>query len=160
LAILTLNASCSPAQQLWEHTLGQTPEAQVAAYMRAIARGKRQAALDLWLEPGAPSSVLASRRKSVTDDLLAYGPSLGYRVLEVEWWRTCCEPEVTDEPTQAGGARVRVEVSAQGHPATIYLFALQVPGGYWGAAEGYPVREWVILDAYPERAAPLAWPWG
>jgi hypothetical protein len=160
LAMLTLNASCSSAHQLVEQALGQTPEAQIASYVSAIARGDRQAALDLWLEPGIPGSALASRRQSVTDDLLAFGPSLGYRVLEVEWWSTCCEPGVIDEPEQAGGARVRVEIRAQGHPATIYLFALQVPGGYWGAAEGYPVREWVILDVYPEGAAPLAWPWG
>jgi hypothetical protein len=160
LAMLTLNTSCSPAQQLLEQALGQTPEAQIAAYMSAIATGERQAALDLWLEPGASHPALATRRQSVTDELLVFGPSLGYRVLEVEWWRTCCEPGVIDEPEQAGGARVRVEVSAQGHPAAVYFFGLQVPGGYWGAAEGNRVREWVILDVYPENAAPLAWPWG
>ena len=81
LAMLALNASCSPAQQLLEQALDQTPEAQIAAYMSAIATGERQAALDLWLEPGAPSSSLATRRQSVTDDLLAFGPGLGYRVL-------------------------------------------------------------------------------
>ena len=54
LAMLTLNVSCSPAQQLLEQALGQTPQAQIAAYMTAIATGERRAALGLWLEPGTP----------------------------------------------------------------------------------------------------------
>ena len=159
LGMVALNASCSPAQHLLEQALGQTPQAQIAAYMTALAEGDPRAALGLWLEPGASNPALVARRQSVTDDLLVYGPGLSHHVLDVEWWRTCCEPGVTDEPREAGGARVRVAVSAQGHPAGIYLFDLQVPGGYWGAAEGYRVRRWVILDVYPESAAPLAWTW-
>lgn len=160
LVMVALNASCSPAHYLLEQALGQTPRAQIAAYMSAVAEGDRQAALDLWLEPGPSNPALVTRRQSVTDDLLAYGPRQSHRLLDVEWWRICCEPGVIGEPEEAGGARVRVSVSAQGHPATVYRFDLQVPGGYWGAAEGYRVREWVILDVYPESEAPLTWPWG
>jgi hypothetical protein len=148
--MVALNASCSPAQHLLEQALGQTPQAQIADYVTAIAEGDRRT---------APNTALATRRQSVTDDLLAYGPRLVHRVLDVEWWRTCCEPAVTDEAEQAGGARVRVAISVQDRPERVYVFDLQVPGGYWGAAEGYPVREWVILDVYPEHAAPLAWTW-
>jgi hypothetical protein len=32
-----------------------------------------------------------------------------------------------------------------------------VPGGYWGDAAGNPLRDWAIVDIYPEGLQPLAW---
>ena len=59
LAIVALDASCSPAQHLLEQALGQTPQAQIADYVIAIAEGDRRT---------APNTALATRRQSVTDD--------------------------------------------------------------------------------------------
>jgi hypothetical protein len=84
LVIVALNSSCSPVQHLLEQALGQTPRAQIAAYMTAIAGGDRRAALDLWMEPGTSNPALVARRQSVTDDLLAYGSRQSHRVLDVE----------------------------------------------------------------------------
>jgi hypothetical protein len=97
------------------------------------------------------------RRDSMTDNLLAHGGSLEYRMLDTVWWRTCCEPAVIDDPAQAGGARVRVAISGRYEPEIIYAFDLLVPGGYWGDAAGNPLRDWVIADVFAEGMQPLAW---
>jgi hypothetical protein len=158
LAILEANLSCGVGNRLVEQVLGQTPQSRIGSYLDAIARGDRQAALDLWSQWNFPSGDLQARREAVTNDLLARGPRLEYRILQVEWWRTCCEPAVIDDPAQAGGARVRVAVSGADHPVRIYRFDLVVPGGYWGDAAGNPVRRWILVDIYPDEEVPLAWP--
>jgi len=158
LAVLGLNVSCSPAHHLLEQALGRTPENEIAGYLEAIAGGDRSAALELWQEPAQDAPVLLNRRETVTETLLARRAGLQYRVLDVTWWRTCCEPAVIEDAAQAGGARIRVAIDGGGEPETVYLFDLLVPGGYWGNAAGNPVREWAIVDVYPEGRVPLAWP--
>ena len=157
LAVLGLNASCSPAHHLLEQALGRTPQHQIAGYLAAIARGDRPGALELWPVAATHDGGLMGRRDSVTDALLAYGPSLDYQTLDTVWWRTCCEPAVIDDAAQAGGARVRVTVSSGQGSETTYIFDLLVPGGYWGDAAGNPLRDWVIVDVYAEGMQPLAW---
>ena len=162
LAVLVLlgpSASCGLGNRLVERAWGQTPRAQIARYLDAIAEGDRHAALAHWSPAGSPNTALKARRESVTDELLAYGPRLEHRVLDIEWWRTCCEPGVIDDPHEAGGAHVRVAISGENRAETIYVFDILVPGGYWGGAMGNPVRHWAIVDLYPQGAAPLAWPW-
>lgn len=161
LAILVMmgsNTSGSSTHYLIERILGQTPQNQINRYLAALSKGNRQAALALWLPPATSELALQTRRQSVTDDLLAYGPRLEHQVLDSVWFRTCCEPAVIDDPAEAGGVRARVAIRGE-HLENIYMFDLLVPGGYWGAAAGNPVREWVIVDIYPESAAPLAWMW-
>jgi hypothetical protein len=160
LAVLGLNASCSPAHHLLEQALGRTPQDEIARYLDAITEDDRSAALALWLAPAAQRHDLVDRRGSVTGDLLARGPGLQHRVLDVTWWRTCCEPAVIDDPAQAGGARVRVAIGGSLGPEMVYVFDVLVPGGYWGDAAGNPLRDWAIVDVYPEGMRPLAWPVG
>ncbi len=158
LALLGLNASCSPAHYLLEQALGRTPHHEIERYLTAVASGDHLGALEFW-QVSAPNALdLSDRRDSVTDTLLARGASLQYRVLDVTWWRTCCEPAVIDDPAQAGGARVRVAIGGGHDPETIYIFDLLVPPGvYWGDAAGNPLRDWEIVDVYPEGMRPLAW---
>ena len=157
LAIVGLNASCSPAHHLLEEALGRTPRHQIAGYLSAIARGDRSAALEHWPAPVSSDSGLMARRDLVTDTLLDHGRSLEYRVLDTVWWRTCCEPAVIDDQAQAGGARVRVAIGNGYEPESTYTFDLLVPGGYWGDAAGNPLRDWEIVDVYAEDMQPLAW---
>jgi hypothetical protein len=157
VAILGSGAGHSPVGRLAERAQGQTPQALIERYLAQITEGNRQAALALWSPGGTPNTALEARRESVTDALLTSGPTLAHRILEAEWWRTCCEPDVIDDPNEAGGARIRVAISGRDQPETVYVFDLLVPGGYWGAAAGYPARQWAIRDVYPEGAAPLAW---
>jgi hypothetical protein len=159
LATLGSNISCGVGNRLVEQALGRTPQAAIARYLHAITEGDRQGALDLWSLDGSPTVDLKARRQSVTDALLAYEPNPKHVVLELEWWSTCCEPGVIDDPDQAGGVRARVAVSSEHKPVMVYRFDLLVPGGYWGDAAGNPVRRWILVDVYPDKEAPLTWPW-
>jgi len=157
LVILGPGLSCSSGHRLIEQATGQTPQAQIVAYMAAIARGDRQAALAAWTISDLSNDSLKARREAMTDALLASGPQIEYRIEEFEWWRTCCEPAVIHDPDQAGGASVRVSIKGRNLPETVHIFDILVPGGYWGEAMGNPVRHWTIVDVYPETEAPLAW---
>jgi hypothetical protein len=159
LVILGPSFSCGTGNRLIEQITGQTPRAQIAAYMSAIASGDRQAALDIWTLSDSSVPELIARRKAVTDLLLSFGPQIEYRILDTEWYRTCCEPAVIQNPDAAGGASVRVAISSPGTPEAVYIFDLWVPGGYWGEAMGSPVRHWTIVDVYPEAEAPLVLIW-
>lgn len=161
LAMLTLvgpNVSCHLDHRLVEQILGQTPASRIARYLQATARGDRDGALNLWQPAGAPHEDLAARREMVTGEFLARGSALEYRLLDTVWWRTCCEPGIIDDPAVAGGAQVRVAVAGGNKAEEVYVFDLLVPGGYWGDAAGNPIRNWAIVDIYPEGDAPLAWP--
>lgn len=157
LAVIGLNVGCSPAHYLLEQALGRTPQNEIERYLTAIANGDRVSALEFWLAPAPNALDLLERRDSVTDALLARGLNLQHRVLDVTWWRTCCEPAVIDDAAQAGGARVRVAIGSGSEPEAIYFFDVLVPGGYWGDAAGNPLRNWTIVDVYPEGMPPLAW---
>ena len=157
LAVLGLNASCSPAHHLLEQALGRTPQHQIADYLAAVARDDRSAALEIWPATASHNKDLMDRRESVTDTLLAHGASLEHRVLDTVWWRTCCEPAVIEDPAQAGGARVRVTIGSGREPEMTYIYDVLVPCGYWGDAAGNPLRDWQIVDVYPEGMRPLAW---
>ena len=168
LLLLGSNVSCTVDHRLVERALGQTPQVQIARYLDAVAEGDREAALVLWSLEDSSSADLEARRTSVTDELLAFGPGLEHQILDVAWWRTCCEPGLIDDAAfpdpdgaaaQAGGARVRIALSSENEHKAIYVFDVLVPGGYWGEAAGNPVRNWAIVDVYPEGQAPLAWAW-
>ena len=159
LAALGPGLSLGVGNRLIEQLTGQTPQAQIAAYLEAVAQGDQQAALDLWSPAGPDSPGLVARRGAVTAGLLAYGPGLDYQVLDVEWWRTCCEPAVLEDSGDAGGSRVWVRLYGGNRPARVYVFDLLVPGGYWGEAMGNPLRTWAIFDVYPQGQAPLVWTW-
>lgn len=159
VAILGSSLSCGVSNRFVERLSGQTPQAQIERFVAAIVDGDRQAAMALWLPPGTPDGDLETRRELVLDSLLLYGPRIEHRIIDVEWWRTCCEPGVIDDPREAGGAHVRVAIGGPDQPEAVYIFDVLVPGGYWGSAMGNPVRHWTIVDVYPEVEAPLTWPW-
>jgi hypothetical protein len=48
LLILGPGVSCNLDNRLLERVMGQTPQAQIAPYLAAIAEGDRQAAETLW----------------------------------------------------------------------------------------------------------------
>ena len=137
---------------------GETPQAKVSSYLALVARGDRDRALALWPTSERLGPEYEARRHSVTTELEELGPELSHRVLEIEWWGTCCEPHVITDSREAGFARLWVEVSGGSEPRQ-YMFDVLVLGGYWGWMEGYPVRHWQILDVYPAGEEPLVWRW-
>lgn len=148
------------AHPLVERLLGETPERRVAAYLGAVRRGDREAALAAWpLHERAPDE-LRQRRQAITDELLAIGPGLAYSSGDTGWWTNCCEPGPTNNPDNAGVARLTVFVTG-GNDAVlrVYTFDVTTHSPYWGAAGGNPVRRWLLRDVYPATERPMAFPW-
>ncbi len=145
-----------------EQMMGDTPRHKVAAYLAAIHRGDEGAAFGVWQLPTLVDEErvrqLAERRRRVTASLMARAVRSDFTVISIEWWGTCCEPNVTDDPRGAGGARMQVRlVDGSGAPLTYTfdVFVRDLP--YWGDAMGYPLRHWVIRDVYAEPDQPLFW---
>jgi len=145
---------------LLEWVAGETPQAHIRAYLRAVEAQDRQAALAAWTLPAperARFAELERRRAAATDELLARRIR-DFTLFEPQWWRTCCEPGLA-AARSAGGARIRVQViDAEGEPwqYTFDVFAAEQP--YWGAAGGNPYRHWLLRDVYPAGEPPLYWP--
>jgi hypothetical protein len=147
---------------LCEQIMGETPEAKATAYVRAVARGDENAALNLWELPGLQDQeqlqALAERREQVTSQLIAARIEAEVTILDTEWWTTCCEPVVTCDPHSAGGARMTVQsLDNTGSPIIYVLDIFVRDGPYWGAAAGYPFRHWALRDVYLEGEEPLYW---
>ncbi len=147
---------------LLEHPARDWPQARVAEFVRAIARSDESAAHRLWEiyehSPDDVQSDLTDRRDAVLAELAAAGISPDYKILEVEWWTTCCEPSVTCDVRNAGGARMRVQFLAQDGTPVLYMFdVFSREQPYWGDAAGNPPRDWVIRDVYPYQQEPLFW---
>jgi len=144
---------------LLERPTGNQPQAQIKAFVHAIVLGDRSTALELWeIEDTTMQSELLGRQKSVISDLMSMGIRPDYRILGVEWWTTCCEPSVTCDSRNAGGARIMVQFLDKNEQPKLYtfdVFAREQP--YWGGAAGYPSRDWVIRDVYPYDQEPLFW---
>ncbi|MHB0876685.1 MAG: hypothetical protein ACYC5O_11655 [Anaerolineae bacterium] len=145
---------------LVEAAIGETPERRVAGYMAAIRRGDRDGALALWVVAENAADDLKRRRDVVTDELLALGSTVEYTILDVEWWRNCCEPGPAGSPAGAGVARMHLVVSRGGSDiARYYTLDVTTPTAYWGAAGGDPVRRWLLRDVYRQDEQPIAFPW-
>jgi len=148
---------------LLERITGNTPEARVKTYVRAMLRGDAETAqeaweLPTWELPSGRSAALAERRESVTRELIAADLQDDFLILDTQWWRTCCEPGVICDSRNAGGARVSVQfLDQQGLPVTYIFDVFHRDGSYWGAAMGYPRRHWVLRDVYPREQEPLFW---
>lgn len=165
-AWLFLPSAASAGFSPWDRLSGETPGAKVAAFAHDVGRGDEATDLRLWELPSANPSderfaALAERRAEVTRDLIAAGVRPDITIRSIEWWRTCCEPGVTEDPANAGGARMRVEfVDRDGAAREYVVDVFNRDGAYWGAAAGYPPRHWVIRDVYPDGQPPLFWTWG
>jgi hypothetical protein len=139
---------------------GETPQAKITNYLRAVQAQDRAAALDAWYfypsENGAYAG-LGERRDALTDELLALRIT-SFTISELEWWATCCEPHAINSPRNAGGARVRVEIMGGSGDTWPYTFDVFTEGGaYFGDAAGNPYRHWLLRDVYPEGEPPIYW---
>jgi hypothetical protein len=150
-----------PVNRLVEQVSGETPQAKVSSYLALATRGDRDRALTLWPANERLGPEYERRRHSITTELEALGTGLSYKVLEIEWWSTCCEPNIITDSREAGFARLWVQMS-RANEARLYTYVFDVlahGGCCWGWMEGYPVRHWQIVDAYPAGEEPLYWLW-
>jgi hypothetical protein len=147
---------------LLEQPGGNSPQTKVATFAQSIVQGDQTAALKLWAIydklPPARFAALDKRREYVISDLLSAKIKPGYMILGVEWWTTCCEPGVTNDSRNAGGARIQVQFLDKMGAPIVYIFDIftrEQP--YWGDAEGYLPRDWIIRDIYSQDKKPLFW---
>jgi len=143
---------------LLEQSAVNQPQAQIAQFVQAIARNEPSTAMKLWEIANVDiQDEMTRRRASVISDLVNAGIQPDYMVLHVEWWSTCCEPWVTCDSRDAGGARIQVQFLDENGEPMLYTFDIFTREPYWGTAAGYPPREWVLRDVYPYDEEPLFW---
>jgi hypothetical protein len=143
-----------------EPTLGHTPQPKISGFMAAVNRGDKSAVFDYWEIGASPSDAMRARRETIVNELLQLEDEMMYRIMRVEWWRTCCEPGIVHEFMDAGGSRYSVQIYNTNGWSTTYTFDVFVEGlVYFGAAEGYLPRHWLIRDVYPAGVEPLYWPY-
>lgn len=159
LGLLAFPPAAALRAELTERLTNETPEAKVAVYVRAVAKGDEVAALEAWVVPsGIAQSEVAARRERFTREWIGRRMQPNLTIQAIEWWRTCCEPSVTQDLRNAGGARVRVLWNDQSGTAESYFFDVFARGGaYWGEALGFPARQWEIREVYPAGVEPLYW---
>jgi hypothetical protein len=161
LALVTLapNLSFSTAPYQLEEALGQPPQAVVSHYLTAVAQGDVEAALALWQEPVAPDGSPNGVRASVTEGLARYGTGMQHGVVDVTWWRTCCEAAAIDDPDTAGVAAVRVAITGDDQGTQIYVFEVRAGDGQGGEPSGPSLRDWVITGAHREHQVSQVQAW-
>jgi hypothetical protein len=127
-----------------EEALGQTPQALVTDYLSAVAQGELEAALTLWQGPAGPE------RSAMTEELARYGASMQHRVVDVTWWRTCCEAVPIDDPDGASVATIRVTIRGEDQGAQIYVFETRAGEEARDGAAISSMRDWTIVGAHRE----------
>lgn len=158
---LAATAGLALAVAMWvdpglrERITGDTVEAKIDAYLQAVMRDDREAALEAWPLDGTPANVEGwmVRRETLTSDLIARDIT-GYYIEGIEWWRNCCEPGVIDGPRNAGLGRAVVWLQGMG-PREAVVFDVLTRTTYWGDAAGSPPHEWRLRDVYLASEKPF-----
>ena len=144
-----------------DHPMGNLPQEKVDAFVQSIVQGNKTAAVKLWeiYDKSSPEqqNAMGKRQEIVIPALLSAKINPEYMILGIEWWGTCCEPRVINDARNAGGARIKVQFLSKNELPIVYTFDVFTREPYWGVAEGYPPRDWVIRDVYPENKKPLFW---
>lgn len=134
----------------------ENPEAKAAAYIQAVSIGDKEKALKFWeiSESYNLNSEYVDRIKNqgekITKELIEKKIKPDFTIKNVEWWKTCCEPSVTNNYRIAGRAKVYVQLEDFNNIKSDYIFDVIVPGGYDGGLTGYSARHWIISDVYVE----------
>jgi hypothetical protein len=148
-----IEAAYGVSELVIEEVTGKTPEAKIEKYINAVSGGDKEQALAAWNIPSQnESSVLPAeyyenlkvQRETTTQELIAKKLSSNFKIKNIEWWSTCCEPHVLDNSRAAGRAKLYVELTDSNNAKFTYIFDLSVPGGYNGGLTSHYVRDWQI----------------
>lgn len=131
-----------------------SPERQVARYLAATSSGNEEDALDAWptfVGGFHPRQALLVRRTEITHELTSLRVGGSYRVMSIDWWRTCCEPGPIADPANAGLARMHViatDAAGHEHPLVFQVFVKAI--AWQGDAGGETVKEWKLYEVHRE----------
>lgn len=110
----------------------------ISGFMAAVDRGDKSAVFDYWEIGASLSDAMRARPETIVNELLQSEDEMMYRIMRVEWWRTCCEPGIVHEFMDAGGSRYSVQIYNSNGWSTTYTFDVFVEGlVYFGAANGW-----------------------
>lgn len=163
LSGIYLEAEHGISSLIIEKITGKTPEAKIENYIKTVSGGNKEKAFAVWdlpkIDTSSASSAnyyeeLKTQRETFTQDLIAKKISPNFKIKDIEWWSTCCEPHVIQNPRAAGRAKFHVELTDSNNTKSTYIFNLEVPGGYDGGLTRHYVRDWKITEAYPENGYP------
>ena len=149
------------AQPFIEKITGETPEAEVSEYLKAVMRNDQGGAFEIWqlIDYGKEETIflLSNRRQSVTKELIAKEIK-NFEILNIDWWSICCIPTIiNDHPKTAGFARTRVKLIMSDNEEVIYIFDLFTQKEYYSGLCGYQNRHWTIRDIYQSGQKSLLW---
>lgn len=146
---------------LIEKIKNENPEAKVIAYIQTISSGDKEKALSFWkisesykLSPEYCNKI-RDRGERITKELIEKKIKPDFTIMRIEWWSTCCVPNVIENSRFAGKAKVYVQLVDSNDIKSAYIFEVIVPRGYSGELAGHSVRHWVISDIYLESEKPV-----
>ena len=146
---------------LIEKIKNENPEAKVTAYIQAVSSGDMEKALDFWnvsesykLNPEYCDKI-KNRGERTTKELIEKRIKSDFTVTNIEWWSTCCVPNIIENSRFAGKAKVYIQLTDSNNIKSTYIFEVIVPRGYSGELAGHSVRHWVISDVYLESKKPV-----
>jgi hypothetical protein len=155
IAVAALGVAVAADVGLRETIVGDTVEARIAGYVTALARNDVGAATAAWrLDNATPDPALLERRRDITESLRSLGVR-SHRIVRIDWWRTCCEMGLIDDPANAGLARATVEIWTNARYERYVFDVLARSTAYWGDAAGHPPHEWTLRDVYRLSEKPL-----
>jgi len=139
--LLIINNNEHVRYYLLELPTRNQPESNIDAFVQALIRDDHTEAVRLWEIQGDTSlytsSELKNRRESVISDLTAEEINPEYIIMDIEWWRTCCELSVIHDTRDAGGARIRVQfLDPSGNPLQYTSMYLPVSNPILAAHKG------------------------
>lgn len=146
---------------LMEKIKNENPEAKVTAYIQAVSDGDKEKALDFWnisesykLSPEYCNKI-KDHGERITRELIEKKIKADFTITRIEWWSTCCVPNIIENSRFAGKAKVYIQLTDSANIKSTYIFEVIVPRGYAGGLAGHSVRHWVISDVYPEDEKPI-----
>lgn len=132
-----------------EKITNETPEAKISAYLQAVSRGDKETAFSFWERPvsGASSeykTLVEERKQKAINEFIDAKISSDFKIINTEWWTTCCVPSILKDSNGAGRAVITAELQIN-NEKKVYVFNV--------FAEGYepPIpnslgRHWAISD--------------
>ena len=144
-----------------EKIKNENPEAKVTAYIQAISNGDKEKAMSFWEISESYElnleycNKIKDRGEQITKELIEKKIKSDFTITRIEWWSTCCVPNITENPRIAGKAKVYIQLTDFNNIKSTYIFDVIVPGGYQGGLAGHSVRYWVISDIYSKDEKPI-----
>jgi hypothetical protein len=135
----------------------ETPEAKIDNYIQAIIKGNKEEALKNWEIFGGQGEILGEEREKITDKLINAKINPDFKIINIDWWFSCCMSANKSDYLKANYSRIKVEFSDKNNVKKIYYFDLSVLNSEDWIWDYSLIRHWVLSEVYPADYEPLLW---